>query len=271
VQIRLKITSPPGTRPRLNPEAYDLYLKGRYSLDQGTPDNVKLALVYFRQGIEKDPQYAPLYAGLADTYARLPFYTDKRPSAAFPAAKEAVAKAVQLEPTLAGAHASMAYVLNYYEWDRSGAELEFKRALELDQNDAAAHEAYGRFLASMGRIDEARAELSRALELDPLSLGIQSNVGMVFYFARQYEDAIKQLQKVLALDPKFPVPYWGIGMCYEQMKKYPEALAQIQKGIELSGGRGANGLASLAHAQGLAGHRAEAQKILVELKDRSKT
>ena len=271
VQIRLKITSPPGTRPRLNPEAYDLYLKGRYSLDQGTPDNVKLALVYFRQGIEKDPQYAPLYAGLADTYARLPFYTDKRPSEAFPAAKEAVAKAVQLEPTLAGAHASMAYVLNYYEWDRSGAELEFKRALELDQNDAAAHEAYGRFLASMGRVDEARAELSRALELDPLSLGIQSNVGMVFYFARQYEDAIKQLQKVLALDPKFPVPYWGIGMCYEQMKKYPEALAQIQKGIELSGGRGANGLASLAHAQGLAGHRAEAQKILVELKDRSKT
>src|SRR6266850_2355747 len=128
VQIRLKITSPPGTRPRINPEAYDLYLKGRYSLDQGTPDNVKLALVYFRQGIEKDPQYAPLYAGLADTYARLPFYTDKRPSEAFPAAKEAVAKAVQLEPTLAGAHASMAYVLNYYEWDRSGAEVEFMRS-----------------------------------------------------------------------------------------------------------------------------------------------
>jgi len=137
-------------------------------------------------------------------------------------------------------------------------------------NDAATYHAYGRFLASMGRIDEARAELNRAQELDPLSLGIQSNVGMVSYFARQYEVALQQLQRVLELDPKFPVPYWGIGMCYEQLRKYPEAVAQFQKGIELSG-RGANGIASLAHAYGLAGQRAEAEKILVELTDRSKT
>ncbi|MFY9530774.1 MAG: protein kinase, partial [Candidatus Acidiferrales bacterium] len=234
VQIRLKIASSPGTRASVDPEAYDLYLKGRYSLDQGTQDDLKLAFVYFRQGIEKDPQYAPLYSGLADAYARLPFYTDTRPSEAFPEAKEAAARALQLEPALAEAHASMAYVMNYYDWDRSGAEQEFKHALELNPNDAAAHHAYGRFLASMGRVDEARAELSRAQELDPLSLGIQSNVGMIAYFARQYEDALQQLQKVLELDPKFPVPYWGIGMCYEQLKKYPEALAQFQKGIELS-------------------------------------
>jgi TolB-like protein/Flp pilus assembly protein TadD len=270
VQIRSKIAPSPGTRARFNPEAYDLYLKGRYSLDQGTEDDLKLAFVYFRQGIEKDPQYAPLYAGLADAYARLPFYTDTRPREAFPEAKKAAAKALQLEPTLAEAHASMAYVMNYYDWDRSGAEQEFKRALELNPSDAAAHHAYGRFLVSMGRVDEARAELNRAQELDPLSSGIQSNVGMVIYFARQYEDALQQLQKVLEVDPKFPVPYWGIGMCYEQLKKYPEALAQFQKGIELSG-RGANGIASLAHAYGLAGQRAEAQKILVELTDRSKT
>ncbi len=126
------------------------------------------------------------------------------------------------------------------------------------------------FSRPSGASDEARAELSHAQELDPLSLGIQSNVGMVSYFARQYDDALDQLQKVLKLDPKFPVPYWGIGMCYEQLKKYPEALAQFQKGIELSG-RGANGIASLAHAFGLAGQRAEAQKILAELTARSKT
>ena len=171
VQVRLKIASSPGTRASINPEAYDLYLKGRYALGQGSADDLNLAFVYFRQGIEKDPQYAPLYAGLADGYARLPFYTDTRPSEAFPKAKEAAAKALQLEPTLAEAHASMAYVLNYYDWDRSGAEQEFKHALELDPNDAAAYHAYGRFLASMGRVDEARAELSRAQELDPLSLG----------------------------------------------------------------------------------------------------
>src|SRR6267143_3211288 len=270
VRIRLKIAPSSGTRASINPEVYDLYLKGRYSLDQGTADDLKLAFVYFRRGIEKNPQYAPLYAGLADAHARLPFYTGTRPSEAFPEAKEAAAKALQLEPTLAEAHASMAYVMNYYDWDRSGAEQEFKRALELNPNDAATYHAYGRFLASMGRVDEARAELNRAQELDPLSLGIQSNAGIVSYFARQYEDALQQLQKVLALDPKFPVPHWGIGMCYEQLKKYPEALAQFQKGIELSG-RGANGIASLAHAHGLAGQRAEAQKILVELTDRSKT
>jgi eukaryotic-like serine/threonine-protein kinase len=270
LQIRLKLASTPGTRASINPQAYDLYLKGRYALDQDSPDDLNLAFVYFRQGIEKDPQYAPLYAGLADAYGLLPFYTDTRPSEAFPKAKDAAAKALQLEPDLAEAHASMAYVLNYYDWDRPGAEREFKRSLELDPNDAAAHHAYGRFLASMGRVDEARAELSRAQELDPLSLGIQSNVGMVSYFARQYEDAVRQLQKVLEVDPKFPVPYWGIGMCYEQLKKYPEALAQFQRGIELSG-RGANGIASLAHAHGLAGQRAEAHKILIELTARSKT
>ncbi|MGB2900515.1 MAG: serine/threonine-protein kinase, partial [Candidatus Acidiferrum sp.] len=117
VQIRSKIAPSPGTRASINPEAYDLYLKGRYSLDQGTENDLKLAFVYFRQGIEKDPQYAPLYAGLADAYARLPFYTDTRPSETFPKAKEAAAKALQLEPTLAEAHASMAYVMNYYDWD----------------------------------------------------------------------------------------------------------------------------------------------------------
>ena len=270
LQIRLKLASSPRTRMSINPEVYDLYLKGRYALDQDSADALNLAFAYFRQGIDKDPKYAPLYAGLADAYGRLPFYTDTRPSEAFPKAKEAAARALQLEPTVAEAHASMAYILNYYDWDRSGAEQEFKRALELDPNDAAAHHAYGRFLASIGRVGEARAELSHAQELDPLSLGIQSNVGMVSYFARQYGDALDQLQKVLRLDPKFPVPYWGIGMCYEQLKKYPEALAQFQKGIELSG-RGANEIASLAHAFGLAGQRAEAQKILAELTARSKT
>lgn len=156
LQIRLKLASSPGARASVNPQAYDLYLKGRYALDQDSANDLNLAFVYFRQGIEKDPQYAPLYAGLADAYGLLPFYTDTRPSEAFPKAKEAAAKALQLEPTLAEAHASMAYVLNYYDWDRPGAEREFKRSLELDPNDAAAHHAYGRFLASMGRVDEAR-------------------------------------------------------------------------------------------------------------------
>lgn len=270
VQIRMKLSSSEGPRhASTNPQAYDLYLKGRYALDQGSEDQLKLALVYFRQGMEKDPQYAPLYVGLADAYSRLPFYTNTPPSDAFPQSKDAAAKALQLDPNLANAHASMAYVMNYYDWDRAGAEQEFKHALKLNPNDAGVHHVYCRFLASLGRIDEARVQLNQAQELDPLSLGIQADAGMISYFARQYDNALERLQKVLELDPKFPVPYWGMGMCYEQKKRYSEALTYFQKGIELSG-RDANGLASLAHAYGLAGQDTDAQKILVELQGRSK-
>jgi serine/threonine protein kinase/Flp pilus assembly protein TadD len=270
LHIRLKLSSSAGPqRAATDAGVYDLYLKGRYALDQGSEDQLKLALVYFREATEKDPHYAPLYAGLADVYSRLPFYTNTPPTDAFPQSKGAATKALQLDPDLAAAHASLAYVMNYYDWDRSRAEQEFEHALQLNPNDAGVHHAYSRFLVSLGRIDEARVQLSQAQELDPLSLLIQSNAGMISYFARQYDDAVERLNKVLELDPKFPVPYWGLGMCYEQKKKYAEALAYFQKGIELSG-RGANDIASLGHAYGLAGRRAQAEKILIELKQRSK-
>src|SRR6266404_1602275 len=204
VQIRGKLSSSPqlhGASP-LNPEAYELYLKGRYSRDEGTEDGLKLAFAYFRQALERDPQYAPAYAGLADSYARLPFYSETRPEEAFPKAKAAATKALQLDQTVAEAHASMAYVKTYYDWDWAGAEAEFRRGLELNPNYADVHHSYSRFLASLGRVAEARAELKRALAV--------------------------------------------------------------------SGGRGVNSIASLAHAYGLAGQHGEAQKILVELEKRSK-
>jgi len=272
VQIRGKLSSSPqlhGASP-LNPEAYELYLKGRYSRDEGTEDGLKLAFEYFRQALERDPQYAPAYAGLADSYARLPFYSETCPEEAFPKAKAAATKALQLDQTLAEAHASMAYVKTYYDWDWAGAEAEFRRGLELNPNYADVHHSYSRFLASLGRVAEARAELKRAQELDPLSLLVQANAGVISYFGREYDQAIQELQKIKELNPKFPVPYWGIGLCYEQKGMYQEAVDQLQKGIAVSGGRGANSIASLAHAYGLAGQHGEAQKILAELEKRSK-
>src|SRR5229473_1883295 len=251
-------------------EAYELYLKGRYSRDEGTEDGLKLAIEYFRQALERDPQYAPAYAGLADSYAHLPFYSETRPEEAFPKAKAAATKALQLDQTLADAHASMAYVKTYYDWDWAGAEAEFRRGLELNPNYADVHHSYSRFLASLGRIAEARAELKRAQELDPLSLLVQANAGVISYFGREYDQAIQELQKIKELNPKFPVPYWGIGLCYEQKGMYQEAVDQLQKGIAVSGGRGANSIASLGHAYGLAGQHGEAQKILAELEKRSK-
>jgi TolB-like protein/Tfp pilus assembly protein PilF len=272
VQIRGKLSSSRqlhGASP-LNPEAYELYLKGHYSRDEGTEDGLKLAFEYFRQALEKDPQYAPAYAGLADSYARLPFYSETRPEEAFPKAKAAATKALQLDQTLAEAHASMAYVKTYYDWDWAGAEVEFRRGLELNPNYADVHHSYSRFLASLGRVAEARTELKRAQELDPLSLLVQANAGVISYFGREYDQAIQELLKIKELNPKFPVPYWGIGLCYEQKGMYQEAVDQLQKGIAVSGGRGANNIASLAHAYGLAGQHGEAQKILAELEKRSK-
>jgi len=271
VQIRGNLSSTPaplGAIP-LNPEVYELYLKGRYARDQGSEDGRRLAFEYFRQAIEKDPQYAPAYAGLADCYARLPFYSETRPAEAFPKAKAAALKALQLDPTLAEAHASMAYVKTYYDWDWAGAEEEFRKALELDPNYAEAHHSYSRFLASLGRIEKARVELKRAQELDPLSLLVQANGGVISYFGRQYDQAIQEMRQINHLDPKFFVPYWGLGLSYEQTGVYEEAVTQLQKAIDLSG-RGANGLASLGHAYGLAGRRSEALKILLELEERAK-
>ncbi|HYY72306.1 MAG TPA: tetratricopeptide repeat protein [Candidatus Bathyarchaeia archaeon] len=270
-QIRGKLSSsldPHGVTP-LNPEAYELYLKGRYARDEGSQDGLKLAFEYFRQVLEKDPGYAPAYAGLADSYARLPFYSETRPEEAFPKAKAAAVKALQLDPTLAEAHASMAYVKTYYDWDWAGAEAEFRRGLELNPNNADVHHSYSRFLASLGRIAEARGELKRAQELDPLSLLIQANAGVISYFGREYDQAIQELRAINGLDQKFHVPDWGLGLCYEQKGMYEEAITQFQKAIAVAG-RGPNGLASIGHAYGLAGQRSEARKILVELEARSK-
>jgi TolB-like protein/Flp pilus assembly protein TadD len=271
VQIRGNLSSipaPHGAIP-LNPEVYELYLKGRYARDEGSEDGLKLAFEYFRQALEKDPQYAPAYAGLADCYARLPFYSETRPAEAFPKAKAAALRALQLDQTLAEAHASMAYVKTYYEWNWTGAEKEFRKALELDPNYAEAHHSYSRFLASLGRVEEARAELKRAQELDPLSLLVQANSGVISYFGRHYDQAVQELRQINRLDPKFFVPYWGLGLCYEQMGEYEEAVTQLQKAIDIAG-RGANGIASLGHAYGLAGRRDEALKMLLELEERAK-
>lgn len=244
-------------------------MKGRYSRDQGSEEGLKLAFGYFQKALEIDPQYAPAYAGLADSYAMLPFYVGTPPTEAFPKAKAAAMKALQLDDSLAEAHASMAYVKTYYDWDWAGAEQEYRRTFELNPNHAKAHYSYSRFLASLGRIAEAQAELKRSQDLDPLSLEVQANAGVILYFGRQYDEAIQELRKTNELDPHLAVPYWGMALCYEQQGKYEEAITQFQKTIE-SSGRSSNFIASLGHAFALAGRRSDADKILLELKDKKK-
>jgi TolB-like protein/Flp pilus assembly protein TadD len=257
--------------PTENSEAHQFYLKGRYYWNRRGEEGLKKATEYFEQAIKADPNYALAYAGLADSYALLGFhgYGALPPAEAVPKAKVAAEKALQIDETLAEAHASLAYAKEEYDWDVAGAEREYKRAIELNPNYATAHQWYAVHLAVRGRYAEAIAEIKQAQGLDPLSLVINMNVGWVFYFARQYDEAVEQCRKTLELDPNFPAAHWMLGQAYRQKGVYDEAIAEFQKALDLSGGD-PTALAALGHGYAVAGKRSEAEKILNELKELSK-
>src|SRR5262249_52475709 len=213
--------------------------------------------------------YALAWAGLADCYAVYSAFEALPPREAFPKAKEAASKALAIDDTLAEPHAALAYAKAAYDWDRPGAEREFKRAIELNPNYATAHSWYSLDLEATGRLEEAIAEAKRAQEADPLSLMISTLVGKTLYSARRYDQAIEQLRKALEMDPNFPRAHYNLGMTYGQVGRHGEAIAECQKAVSLSGGEpGALGV--LGYAYALSGKRAEAQKVLAELKDLSR-
>ena len=273
-EIRIKLSAQEQARlqrPRLvNPEAHDAYLRGRYYWNKGEPEDVAKAREYFEQALEKDPQYAPAYTGLADYYSVLPFYTNSPPDEVFPKAKAAVAKALELDDSLAEAHASRAYILTYYDWNWADAGKEFQRALALNPNDATVHHRYSRYLSSLGRVDEALREIKRAQELDPLSLLIKANVGVVYYFGRNYDSAIDQLRNVLKENQEFSVAHWGLGLAYAQQSMQAEAIAELERADALSKHKSTNTIASLGYVYAVAGQKSKARKVLEELQDRAK-
>ncbi|PYX35811.1 MAG: hypothetical protein DMG75_12735 [Acidobacteria bacterium] len=256
-EIRVKLTAQEESRLQkarpVNADAHDAYLRGRYYRRKGGLENLGKARQYFEQALDSDPLYAPAYAALADYYSVLPFYTNARPDEVFPKAKAAVARALELDDSLAEAHASLAYIHTYYEWDWAAGEQEFQRSLQINPNDAAVRHRYSRYLSTVGRIDDALREIRRAQELDPLSQIAKANVGVIYYFARQYDSAIKPLNEVLRDDPKFDTGYWGLGLIYEQKGMPAEAVAQLEKAAALSGDP--NTMASLAHAYAIAGQK----------------
>jgi serine/threonine-protein kinase len=253
-----------------NSAAHDLFLKGRYHLNSRTPEGLRNALDYFRQALTLDPADAAAYAGLAQYYSVLPFYTNTPAAEAFSKAKTAALRALELNPFLAEAHASLAYVLAYSEWDWMASERSYRRALTLQPSAADAHHALSRLLAVKGRIEEAMAEARRSFELDPLSLVAHANIGIIAYFGRDYDEAARRLNATLEIDPQFSTAHWGLGLVHEQQGHYPEAIAQFEKAMSIAG-RGTNGLASLGHVLGLAGRRPEAELILQELLERARS
>ena len=251
-----------------NLEAYNLYLKGRFYLSKRTEEALKNAIDYFQQALERDTTYAAAYAGLADSYTLLALLGFLPPHEAFPKAKIAAEKAIAIDPMIAAAHASLGVVRFQYEWNWSGAELEFKRAISLNANYAIAHHNYADFLKGMGRFDQALEEIRKAQELDPLSLPINTGVGHVLYLSRHYDQAIEQYRRTLEMDPNFLQARLWFGRPYLQKHMYKEAIAELQAAVQLSG-NSTIACAMLGHAYAASGNKEEALKMLNELKKRS--
>jgi serine/threonine-protein kinase len=265
--LRAKLS--PGEKERIekkrteNTEAYQLYLKGRFYWNKRTGDDLKTALGYFNQAIEKDPNYALAYAGLASAYALFSEYTGLPSNEAMPKAEAAAKKALGLDTALAEAHAVLA-IIKQWEWNWTDSEIEFKRAIELDPNDPSTRNLYYNRLSCMGRFDEANTEIKRAQELDPLSLIINVNVGELLYKTRQFDKAIDQLKKTLELDSNFAAVHIMLGATYEMQNRLDEAIAEYKKARSLFGS-GTAGLSDLGRAYARAGRENDALKILDSL------
>lgn len=272
-EIRVTLTSAErahfARRHTTDPEAYLSYSKGRFFWNKRTEADLKRAIGYFQQAIEKDPNYALAYDGLADCWVPLGWYAYMPPSQTFPHAKAAVMKALALDDSLAETHTTLAFVTFYYDRDWANAEREFRRAIDLNPNYANGHHWYAEFLSLARRHGEAIAESERARELDPLSNIINTWVGSRYFFARQYDRAIEQYGNAMQMDPDFVPVHWVLGHALEQKHRHPEAILELEKAVRLSGGSPVY-LASLAHAYGVAGQRNEAQKALSELRSAGK-
>ncbi|MGE5054649.1 MAG: protein kinase domain-containing protein [Acidobacteriota bacterium] len=218
-----------------NPDAYRLYLQGLFYWNKWTEEGFRKAIIYFNQAVEKDPNYALAYAGIANTYNFLGQSGYDAPSKVWQNAKTTAMQAVKLDDQLPEAHIALALVRADYDWDWAGAESEFKKAIQLNTNSATAHQWYSDFLIRMGRFEQGKLELKKAQELDPLSLLINTSIGRQLYFARQYDAAVQQLQKTLEMDPKFVPAQHALEAAYAQSGMYKEAVAERQKVLTISG------------------------------------
>ena len=271
-EIQIKLT--PQERARLasarpvNPEVHEAYLRGVYYFNKFTDEGFRKASDCWRQALEKDPGYALAYAALATYYCALAAFS-ALPNEAYPRAKAAAMKAVELDDMLAEAHSNLGLTKLHYDLDWSGAEREIQRAMELNPGLAIARHHYIVYLWAMGRLEQALREAKRAQELDPLSAHINADLGWTLFFAGRFDQSIKQFQKVLEFDPNFWMLHWGIGLGHQQKGRFEEAIAELGKAVSLSGGN-TRSMASLAYAYAVAGERGKALKIRDQLNELSK-
>lgn len=248
-----------------NIEAYNTYLKGRWFWDKRKEEDLEKAVNFFKEAIMKDTNYALAYAGLADCYIALSDYGSMPIQEAWVKGKNAALTALEIDDTLAEAHTSLGMIKTYYDWDWEGAEREFRRAIELNQNYATARHWYALYLMMMLRFDEAIEEIRQALKLDPLSLAINRNIGLVFYTASKYDKAIEASQRTLEMGPDYVYTRLILGLSYSQKSMYMEALEELER--EKYKGQFYLAFAGFAYAE--MGKINKAQKLLEELLETS--
>ncbi len=252
-----------------NTEAYQLYLKGRYFWNKITPEGFQKSLDYYQDAIERDPNYALAYVGIADSYNLLGSYGVLPLRESHPKARAAALKALEIDDNLAEAHNSLAAIIADYYWDWAEAEKHFKRAIELNPNYSVARYWYSEYLQRMGRLDEAVIEAKRAQAIDPVSHNANAHVGIALYRARRYDEAIEHLHKAVEMDANALDAHIFLGFAYIQHRKHDEAIAEFQKVVTLSE-RNPSLLGLLGYGYAVAGKRGEAQAILKELDELQK-
>jgi TolB-like protein/DNA-binding winged helix-turn-helix (wHTH) protein/Tfp pilus assembly protein PilF len=269
-RVQAKLTRRPqaaaSASRRVDTDAYLAYIKGRVLWNQRTRPALERGIESFQHAIDVDPAYAPAYAGLADCYTALGYGSFLAPNVAFARAEDAAGKAIALDPGLANAHASLAYGKLYYDWDFSGANREFQRALALDPNDVTALEWHSVYLTAMGRFDEAITEVERARALDPLSASTNTDVGFVEYYSGHYADAEKQLRATIEMNPSFPLAHLWLGRAYQAQRRYDDAVAEYAAASKVLVDWPVT-MAAIGHVYAISGRRQDAERVLQDLQN----
>ena len=270
--LRFKLTAPERKRvarqPTKSAEAYQLHLKGRFFWNKWTPDGLHAAIRLYERAIGLDPSFALAWSGIADAWGVLGNIKAVPPVEAYPRAKTAALKALELDADLSEAHASLGFLRRFYDWEWSSAEREFRLAIRLNPGYATGRRWYGQFLSGMGRHDEAIDEVTRALDLDPLSVIIHTALGDVLFYARRFDDAIAIYRKALELDPNFLAGHSDLARALEESGRVEEAIRSYERAIDLAGTSVADPSIGLGHAYAAGGRREEALAVLDELKRR---
>jgi TolB-like protein/Tfp pilus assembly protein PilF len=254
--------------PTSDTAAYEFYLKGRLLWEKRGGDNIRQAIGFYEQAINRDSNYALAYAGLAEAYVLLPFYTATGPQEAFPKGKSAALKALQLDDNLSDAHAALGLLLCVSDLDMTASISELQRAISINPNYATAHHWYGNGpLLALGRFEESIAEGKRAVELDPFSPVINADLGQNFYIARQYDEGIAQLRKTLEIDPTFYYAHQNLGIAFQLKGDLVAAIAEFTQAQHLSDDLFIPVL--LASAKARSSDKDAAVHLLVELKELS--